>query len=146
MRTQREASQMVGYTRIACVVLSVIVTLVALYFQFFSVGLSAWGLDFPATLAIQLVMIFGLPALAVIFLICLFGGVKWSILATGWMLIWQLLLCALVLVTLCDLGSASQFRVTALNRYPDLLGFVLGSLAVALSVGLFRARNWARRK
>lgn len=137
---------MVDYTRIACALLSIIVTLVALYFQFMFVGLTASAGDLPATMGIQIVMIVGLPALAVIFLICLFGGWKWSTLATGWMLIWQLLLCVLVLVTFCDVASDSNFRVTALDRYPDALGFAVGSLALALSLVLFRARSCAYRR
>ena len=134
---------MVDYRRLLCAFLSVVVALVALWFQFAFVGLtaSAAGFEFPASHGILLIMLVGGPALAIVFLICLFGGVRLSVLAAGWMLVFQLLLCVLVLLTLCDPVAESP-----LDRYPVALGVALGGVALALSVTLVRTLSSGRRK
>lgn len=129
---------MVDYRRILCAFLSIVVALAALWFQFLIVGLSASAAayEFPASHGILLVMLVGGPALAIVFLICLFGGVRFSVLAAGWMLVFQLLLCVLVLMTVCDPVAESP-----LERYPAALGVALGAVALALSVVLVRSRK-----
>ena len=128
---------MVDYRRVLCAFLSVVVALAALWFQFMMVGLSASAAayEFPARHGILLVMLIGGPALAIVFLVCLFGGVRFSLLAAGWMLVFQLLLCVLVLTTLCDPVAESP-----LDRYPVALGVALGAAALMLSLVLVRNR------
>lgn len=133
---------MVDYSRLSCAFLSVVVALVALWFQFIFAGLTAGASGaFPASHGILLIMLVGGPAVAIVFLICLFGGVRWSVLAAGWMLVFQLLLCVFVLLTLCDPVAKSP-----LDRYPVVLGVALGVVALALSVSLVRTRSSGRRK
>lgn len=106
------------------------------------VGLSASAAayEFPARHGILLVMLIGGPALAIVFLICLFGGLRFPVLAAGWMLVFQLLLCVLVLLTLCDRVAESP-----LDRYPAALGVALGAVALTLSLVLARSGNRTAR-
>ena len=139
---------MINYRRALCAFVSVAVALAALYFQVVIAGLSAGAaLEFPATQGVAVVMLMGGPALAIVLLVCLFGGVKWSVLATGWMLVFQFLLCALVVLTLCDpVAGQGLWGPAALDRYPHALGAALGVVALGLSLTLVRCRGWGRQQ
>jgi len=131
----------IRYDRILCVFLSVFIALAALFVQLMIAGLSAGAGALPATLSIHIVMIIGGPALVIVFLICLLGGVRWSVLTTGWMLVLQCLICLGVLLTLSGPAAGS-----ALDRYPDAMAGLLAVMALALSFALVRYRRRGRRR
>jgi len=133
---------MFNYGRIFCVFLSLVVALAALFLQLLMSGLGAGSSGaFPASLGIQIIMFIGGLALAMVFLICIFGGVRLALFATGWMLVLQFLLCALSLLLFCDPAPGALW-----DRHPDTTAGAFGVAALALSAALVRKRGPTRRR
>jgi hypothetical protein len=134
--------------RLVCVGLSLLAALAALYLQLAFVGLSASADpdSFVASFALHIIAFIGGPLLVATALVCLLGGVRWAVVVTGWMLVFQLLLSGLALLTVCEPaepGSSWSGYMPILDRRPDAAGILLGALAVILSVVLVKARRWS---